>query len=110
MHVVYDVSHNIAKVEKHTVNGEIKEVLVHRKGATRAFPPNHPDIPKDYQQIGQPVLIGKQQFVNKGFKILCYNVCYIFSFTTFPFINCVYLFVYIPVVLQVVVWVHVLMS
>lgn len=58
MHVIYDVSHNIAKVERHKVNGELKNLLVHRKGATRAFPPHHPLIPVDYQLIGQPVLIG----------------------------------------------------
>lgn len=55
--VVYDVSHNIAKIEKHDINGGFKEVLVHRKGATRAFPPGHPEIPLRYQPIGQPVLI-----------------------------------------------------
>jgi len=58
MHLVYDVSHNIAKVEKHVIDGEEKTLLVHRKGSTRAFPPHHPNIPKDYQSIGQPVLIG----------------------------------------------------
>jgi tRNA-splicing ligase RtcB len=55
--LIYDVCHNIAKIESHTVNGEKKKLCVHRKGATRAFPPNHPDIPKDYRSIGQPVLI-----------------------------------------------------
>ena len=49
MHVIYDVSHNIAKVEQHEVNGKPMTVLVHRKGATRAFPPHHPLIPVDYQ-------------------------------------------------------------
>ena len=58
MHVVYDVSHNIAKVEEHLVDGAPRRLLVHRKGATRAFPPHHPLIPVDYQFIGQPVLIG----------------------------------------------------
>jgi tRNA-splicing ligase RtcB len=52
------VSHNIAKIEEHVVNGERKRLLVHRKGATRAFPPHHPLIPVDYQLTGQPVLIG----------------------------------------------------
>lgn len=56
--VVYDVSHNIAKVEQHNVDGQLKTLLVHRKGSTRAFPPHHPLIPADYQFIGQPVLIG----------------------------------------------------
>ncbi len=58
MHVVYDVSHNIAKVEQHWVNGRHMRLLVHRKGSTRAFPPHHPLIPVDYQLTGQPVLIG----------------------------------------------------
>jgi tRNA-splicing ligase RtcB len=58
MHVVYDVSHNIAKVEEHVVGGVVKQLLVHRKGATRAFPPHHPLLPVDYQWTGQPVLIG----------------------------------------------------
>jgi len=54
---VYDVCHNIAKEEVHEVEGKKRRVLVHRKGATRAFPPGHPDIPARYRQIGQPVLI-----------------------------------------------------
>ena len=58
MHVIYDVSHNIAKVEEHVVDGKQKTLLVHRKGSTRAFPPHHPLIPVDYQLTGQPVLIG----------------------------------------------------
>jgi tRNA-splicing ligase RtcB len=55
--LIYDVCHNIAKIETHTVNGGKKKLCVHRKGATRAFPPNHPEIPTDYRSIGQPVLI-----------------------------------------------------
>ncbi|TNN17402.1 tRNA-splicing ligase RtcB isoform 2 [Schistosoma japonicum] len=58
MQIIYDVSHNIAKVEEHWVDGKIKTLLVHRKGSTRAFPPHHPLIPVDYQLTGQPVLIG----------------------------------------------------
>lgn len=58
MQVIYDVSHNIAKVEEHIVDGKPKTLLVHRKGSTRAFPPHHPLIPVDYQLTGQPVLIG----------------------------------------------------
>lgn len=58
MHVVYDVAHNIAKVEEHTVDGRPRRLLVHRKGSTRAFGPNHPMIPHSYQAIGQPVLVG----------------------------------------------------
>ena len=49
MHLIYDVSHNIAKIEEHIVDGRPKTLLVHRKGATRAFPPHHPLIPVDYQ-------------------------------------------------------------
>lgn len=58
MHLIYDVSHNIAKVEEHIVGGRQKTLCLHRKGATRAFPPHHPLIPLDYQLTGQPVLIG----------------------------------------------------
>ncbi|RLG61223.1 RNA-splicing ligase RtcB [Candidatus Geothermarchaeota archaeon] len=57
LHVIYDVAHNIAKLEEHRINGERKKVIVHRKGATRAFPPGHPEIPANYRGIGQPVLI-----------------------------------------------------
>jgi tRNA-splicing ligase RtcB (3'-phosphate/5'-hydroxy nucleic acid ligase) len=55
--LIYDVCHNIAKMEYHTVDGKKKKLCVHRKGATRAFPPNHRDVPEDYRSIGQPVLI-----------------------------------------------------
>jgi tRNA-splicing ligase RtcB len=55
--LIYDVCHNIAKIETHAVDGKKKRLCVHRKGATRAFPQNHPDLPSDYQSIGQPVLI-----------------------------------------------------
>ena len=55
--IVYDVAHNIAKVEEHTVDGRRMRVLVHRKGATRAFPAGRPEIPKEYAHVGQPVLI-----------------------------------------------------
>lgn len=58
MHVIYDVSHNIAKEEIHMVDGKPRRLLVHRKGSTRAFPPHHPMIPVDYQLTGQPVLVG----------------------------------------------------
>eukprot|EP01012_Entosiphon_sulcatum_P019417 TRINITY_DN2428_c0_g1_i1.p1 TRINITY_DN2428_c0_g1~~TRINITY_DN2428_c0_g1_i1.p1 ORF type:complete len:515 (-),score=112.24 TRINITY_DN2428_c0_g1_i1:53-1597(-) len=58
MQVIYDVSHNVAKVEEHMVDGKLMQLLLHRKGSTRAFPPFHPLIPVDYQFIGQPVLIG----------------------------------------------------
>jgi tRNA-splicing ligase RtcB len=55
--VVYDVCHNIAKEEVHLIDGEPRKVLVHRKGATRAFPKHRPELPKDYYEVGQPVLI-----------------------------------------------------
>ena len=54
---VYDVAHNIAKVEEHVINGEKKEVYLHRKGATRAFPPGHPELSKIYQKTGQPIIL-----------------------------------------------------
>ncbi len=57
MRLVYDVAHNIAKLERHGVAGEEKLLCVHRKGATRAFPPGHPEVPEDYRAVGQPVLI-----------------------------------------------------
>jgi len=57
MNLVYDVSHNIAKVEKHTIDGKQKSVVVHRKGATRAFPANREEVPKKYRDLGQPVFI-----------------------------------------------------
>ena len=57
MKLVYDVAHNIAKVEKHKVDGKERKVVVHRKGATRAFPANRDEIPSKYRDLGQPVLI-----------------------------------------------------
>ena len=57
LNLIYDVAHNIAKYEKHTIDGQQKNVWVHRKGATRAFPPHHPELPPEYAAIGQPVLI-----------------------------------------------------
>ena len=57
MKLVYDVAHNIAKVEKHKVNGEERKLVVHRKGATRAFPSNRSEIPSKYRDLGQPVLV-----------------------------------------------------
>jgi tRNA-splicing ligase RtcB len=55
--LVYDVCHNIAKIEEHEINGKTKKVCVHRKGATRAFPPGNKMIPAKYREVGQPVLI-----------------------------------------------------
>ncbi len=57
MHLVYDVAHNIAKLEEHTIDGRWKRVWVHRKGATRAFPAGHPETPAAYAAVGQPVII-----------------------------------------------------
>ena len=57
LNLVYDVAHNIAKAETHNIDGHQKKVWVHRKGATRAFPAGHPDVPDDYRSEGQPVLI-----------------------------------------------------
>ncbi|MFC1988217.1 RtcB family protein [Chloroflexota bacterium] len=67
---VYDVAHNIAKIEEHTVNGKKETLCVHRKGATRAFPAGHPDVPPVYRNIGQPVIIpgdmGRYSYVAVG--------------------------------------------
>lgn len=68
--LVYDVAHNIAKMEFHEFQGKKTMLCVHRKGATRAFPPHHPDLPEKYREIGQPVLIpgdmGRYSFVLIG--------------------------------------------
>lgn len=56
--VLYDVSHNTCKVERHLIDGKPRELFVHRKGATRAFGPRHPDLPQAFHEAGQPVLIG----------------------------------------------------
>ena len=70
MFLVYDVAHNIVKIEDHIIDGKKVKVAVHRKGATRAFPPKHPDIPDKYKDIGQPVLIpgdmGRASYVLVG--------------------------------------------
>ena len=55
--LLYDVAHNIAKIEEYEINGKKTKLCVHRKGATRAFPPNHSEIPERYKKVGQPVLI-----------------------------------------------------
>ncbi|HEX2032765.1 MAG TPA: RtcB family protein [Chloroflexota bacterium] len=57
LRVLYDVAHNIAKIERHTVDGAERELCVHRKGATRAFPAGHPEVPACYREVGQPVLV-----------------------------------------------------
>ncbi len=68
--LVYDVAHNIAKLEDHRVEGRQRRVLVHRKGATRAFPAGHPEVPAGYRAVGQPVLVpgdmGRWSFVCVG--------------------------------------------
>jgi len=70
LRLVYDVAHNIAKIETHTVDGCEKEVCVHRKGATRAFPPGHPEVPEVYREVGQPIFIpgdmGRYSYVLVG--------------------------------------------
>ncbi|MEK6862996.1 MAG: RtcB family protein [Nanoarchaeota archaeon] len=58
MNLIYDVAHNVAKIEEHKVDGKKKKLIVHRKGATRAFPPQHEELTKLYKDIGQPVIIG----------------------------------------------------
>jgi tRNA-splicing ligase RtcB (3'-phosphate/5'-hydroxy nucleic acid ligase) len=68
--MVYDVCHNIAKIEEYEIDGQVRQVCVHRKGATRAFPPGHLAIPDKYRAVGQPVLIpgdmGRYSFVLVG--------------------------------------------
>jgi tRNA-splicing ligase RtcB len=70
MTLIYDVAHNIAKVEAHEMEGKKVQMIVHRKGATRAFPPGHPELPPLYRHLGQPVLIpgdmGRASFVLLG--------------------------------------------
>jgi tRNA-splicing ligase RtcB len=56
--VIYDVCHNTAKLERHVVDGAPTDLVVHRKGATRAFGPGAPDVPAAYREVGQPVIIG----------------------------------------------------
>jgi len=68
--LVYDVAHNVAKIEEHEVDGRRRKVCVHRKGATRAFGPGCPDVPGDYSHVGQPVIIpgsmGSSSYLLKG--------------------------------------------
>lgn len=70
LEVVYDVCHNIAKIETHQIDGRQRRLCVHRKGATRAFPPDHPETPAAYRKVGQPVLIpgdmGRYSYVLVG--------------------------------------------
>jgi tRNA-splicing ligase RtcB (3'-phosphate/5'-hydroxy nucleic acid ligase) len=85
MQLIYDVAHNIAKFEEHIINGAPKKVWVHRKGATRAFPPHHLEISEKYREIGQPVLIpgdmgraswvlvGRQASMEQTFGTTCHG-------------------------------------
>lgn len=85
MYLIYDVAHNIAKIETHTVDGQQKKLCVHRKGATRAFGPGHPAVPERYKNIGQPViipgdmgrnsylLVGTQQAMDETFGSTCHG-------------------------------------
>jgi len=85
MSLIYDVAHNIAKIEEHEVEGRKVKLIVHRKGATRAFPPGHPELPEIYKSIGQPVLIpgdmgrasyvllGTQKAMNNTFGSTCHG-------------------------------------
>lgn len=83
--LIYDIAHNIGKREKHVINGDELEVLVHRKGATRSFGPNNPEIPEKYRSVGQPVLIpgtmgtasyvlaGNEESMQKSFGTTCHG-------------------------------------
>ncbi len=85
MALVYDVCHNIAKIEDHTIAGRAQKLCVHRKGATRAFGPGHAQVPEDYRAVGQPVLIpgdmgrcsyvlaGTQQAMQETFGSCCHG-------------------------------------
>jgi len=72
MNLIYDVAHNIAKIEKYKIDGRERTLCVHRKGATRAFPPEHPELPDKYKKIGQPVIIpgdmGRNSYLLVGTK------------------------------------------
>jgi tRNA-splicing ligase RtcB len=72
MHLIYDVAHNIAKIEKYVIDGKEKKLCVHRKGATRAFGPGNPALPERYKKIGQPVIIpgdmGRNSYLLVGTK------------------------------------------
>jgi len=72
MELIYDVAHNIAKIEKYKIEGKEKRLCVHRKGATRAFGPEHPALPQRYKKTGQPVIIpgdmGRNSYLLVGTK------------------------------------------
>ena len=83
--LIYDHAHNIAKVEEHRIGNKLKKVIVHRKGATRAFPPFNPEIPPAYKEVGQPViipgdmgrasylLVGQPESMSKSFGSACHG-------------------------------------
>ncbi len=85
MELIYDVAHNIAKMETYQVNGRQKTLCIHRKGATRAFPPGHPELPEAYRELGQPViipgdmgrnsylLVGTNQAIEETFGTSCHG-------------------------------------
>ena len=93
MHQVYDICHNIAKREEHTLDGKPRTVCVHRKGATRAFPPGHPAICEAYRKVGQPILIpgdmgtasyvmaGTQTAMDESFGSTCHGAGRVLSRT-----------------------------
>ncbi len=85
MNLIYDVAHNIAKVEYYNIDGKQKKLCVHRKGATRAFPAGHPEVPSKYRSYGQPVLVpgdmgthsyimvGTQEAMSASFGSVCHG-------------------------------------
>ena len=85
LELIYDVTHNIAKIEEHELGGKKVKLCVHRKGATRAFPAGHPDVPSKYARIGQPVfipgdmgrfsyvLVGTEQAMKESFGSTCHG-------------------------------------
>jgi len=93
MDLIYDVAHNIAKMERHVVGGRERLLCVHRKGATRAFPPGHPELPAIYRHIGQPViipgdmgrasylLVGTQKAMDETFGTTCHGAGRVMSRT-----------------------------
>jgi len=91
LQLVYDVAHNIAKFEEYEIDGKRRRLCVHRKGATRAFGPGHPDIPSDYRDIGQPViipgdmgtasyvLVGTEKAIQESFGSTCHGAGRVWS-------------------------------
>jgi len=85
LHQVYDIAHNMGKIETHDIGGKPTKVCVHRKGATRAFGPGSPDLPQEYKEIGQPVLVpgsmgtaswvlvGTEESMHRSFGSTCHG-------------------------------------